>query len=228
MINNIKSMQYYQNIIYAHRPWMSKSHLQPQPPKGPGHGHAREMCIQSAIAIAKILVMYEARYTLRRIHTKAVAITSSAVLLLLFAAVTQYRSDERGNVGIAGHLSTCFRALDEFAISWPSASRAKDLLLRLQRRWEIRMRSSKGSFNLESGIMRPAKQQSTSFGLHGSSSKDGEAPHEESGPLEDINIDTDIDWMLTSDGKSPSDNRAADLYSLLSNPVTMHPERGSM
>lgn len=90
------------------------------------------------------------------------------------------------------------------------------------------MRSSKGSYNLESGIMGPAKQQSTSFGLHGSSSKDGEAPHEESGPLEDINIDTDIDWMLTSDGKSPSDNRAADLYSLLSNPVTMHPERGSM
>ncbi|BCS20232.1 uncharacterized protein APUU_20664S [Aspergillus puulaauensis] len=221
-------MQYYQNIIYAHRPWMSKSHLQPQPPKGPGHGHAREMCIQSAIAIAKVLVMYEARYTLRRIHTKTVAITSSAVLLLLFAAVTQYRSNEHGNVGIAGHLSTCFRALDEFAISWPSASRAKDLLLRLQRRWEIRMRSSKGSYNLENGLFRPAKQQSISVALDGPGSRDCEASHEGSGPLEDINIDTDIDWMLMSDGKSPSDNRAADLYSLLSNPVTIHPERGSI
>jgi hypothetical protein len=90
------------------------------------------------------------------------------------------------------------------------------------------MRSSKGSYNLESGILRPAKQQSTSIGLDGSSSKDCEISNERSGSLEDINIDTDIDWMLMSDGKPQSDNRAADLYSLLSNPVAMHPERGSV
>ncbi|KAL4912391.1 fungal-specific transcription factor domain-containing protein [Aspergillus aurantiobrunneus] len=221
-------MQYYQNIIYAHRPWMSKSHLQPQPPKGPGHGHARKMCIQSAIAIAKILVMYETRYTLRRIHTKAVAITSSAVLLLLFAAVTEYPSREPGRTGIAGHLSTCFRALDEFAISWPSASRAKDLLLRLQRRWEIRTRPRKGCYRVEGSILGPTEQSSSPMGLHGPTSKDHETSREEIGPHGDINIDTDIDWMLMPEGKSPSENRAADLYSLLSNPVTIHPERGSI
>ncbi|KAL4778593.1 fungal-specific transcription factor domain-containing protein [Aspergillus varians] len=221
-------MQYYQNIIYAHRPWMSKSHLQPQPPKGPGHGHAREMCIQSAIAIAQILVMYEARYTLRRIHTKAVTITSSAVLLLLFAAVTRYRSGEHENIGIAGHLSTCFRALDEFAISWPSASRAKDLLLRLQRRWEVRTRSSKGVYSSEDGSLGPASQSSASIELHGPTSKGYDISCEAPGPHEDIDIDTDIDWMLMSDGKLPSDNRAVDLYSLLSNPATIQLERGSI
>ncbi|KAF4465465.1 Transcription factor [Fusarium albosuccineum] len=41
-------MQYHQAIIYAHRPCMSKSYLQPQPPRGPGAGHARQMCMDSA------------------------------------------------------------------------------------------------------------------------------------------------------------------------------------
>ncbi|KAL4928755.1 transcription factor domain-containing protein [Aspergillus undulatus] len=231
-------MQYYQNIIYAHRPWMSKSHIQPQPPKGPGHAHAREMCIQSAIAIARILTMYETRYTLRRIHTKAVAITSSAVLLLLFAAVTQYRyqSDSRHGsgepyqgCGIGGHLSTCFRALDEFAISWPNASRAKDLLLMLQRRWEIRTRPRKKGYGFDGGIPRPMKE-STSIGTHGESTQfpEAQAPRVQPGQHEGLNIDIDIDWMLMPEGKSPSDSRAADLYSLLANPATMHPERGGV
>ncbi|RDW78831.1 uncharacterized protein DSM5745_05683 [Aspergillus mulundensis] len=221
-------MQYHQNIIYAHRPWMSKSHLQPQPPQGPGHGHAREMCIQAALAIARILAMYEARYTLRRVHTKAVAITSSAVLLLLFAAVTQYRPCSAGDKhgGIAGHLSTCFRALDEFAISWPSAARAKDLLLRLQRRWEIRTRSNKGGYGLGRAFSG-TEQPLGSAGLHGMNAQGFEAPCEHLEP-QDINIDTDIDWMLMPEGQSSSDNSAADLYSLLSNHVAMHPERGSI
>ncbi|KAL5343017.1 fungal-specific transcription factor domain-containing protein [Aspergillus crustosus] len=220
-------MQYYQNIIYAHRPWISKSHLQPQPPRGPGHRHAREMCIQSAIAIAKILTMYETRYTLRRIHTKAVAITSSAVLLLLFAAVTQYRSSEHEN--IAGHLSTCFRALDEFAISWVSASRAKDLLLRLQRRWEVRTRASRGrGYNSDEATFAAAKPVSTSIDLHGPNMEGYDTtPHEQEQP-QGLNIEADIDWMLMPDGQSPSENRAADLYSLLSQSAAIHPERGSL
>ncbi|KAL4950635.1 fungal-specific transcription factor domain-containing protein [Aspergillus filifer] len=238
-------MQYYQNIIYAHRPWMSKSHIQPSPPRGPGHSHAREMCIQSAIAIARILAMYENRFTLRRIHTKAVAITSSAVLLLLFAAVTGYKvpsgsggehggqrqQQQQGSTGtgtgIAGHLSTCFRALDEFAMSWPSASRAKDLLLRLQRRWEIRTRPKKRGYAL-------GKQGQVGLMGHPSHGM-GEDPKFFGAQVparqpDDINIDTDIDWMLLGmgDGKAGSDSRAADLYSLLANPATMHPERGSI
>ncbi|KAL4909505.1 hypothetical protein BDW74DRAFT_174707 [Aspergillus multicolor] len=226
-------MQYYQNIIYAHRPWMSKSHLQPQPQQGPGHGHAREMCIQAAIAIARILSMYEARYTLRRVHTKAVAIASSAVLLLLFAAVTQYRpcsgtsaGGDKQDVGIAEHLSTCFRALDEFAISWPCAARAKDLLLRLQRRWEIRTRSGKGRYGL--GRAFPGSGQPlASTGFQEMNTPGFEVSREDPEP-QDINIDTDIDWMLMRDGQTSSDNTAADLYSLLSNSVPMHPGRGSI
>ncbi|RHZ61380.1 hypothetical protein CDV55_101702 [Aspergillus turcosus] len=109
------------------QPWISKSQLQPQPPRGPGYTHARKMCIQSAIAISKILNMYEARYTLRRINVQAVSITSSAILFLLFAAVSNYPTHSRGNISL--YLTTCFRALDEFTLSWKSAQRAKDLLV---------------------------------------------------------------------------------------------------
>ncbi|KAL2840797.1 hypothetical protein BJY01DRAFT_257277 [Aspergillus pseudoustus] len=215
-------MQYYQNMIYAHRPWMSKSHLQPQPPKGPGHRHAREMCIQSAICIARVLVMYEARYTLRRIHTKAVAITSSAVLLLLFAAVAQYSN---GQDDIPRHLSTCFRALDEFALSWPTASRARDLLLRLQRRWEVRTRSSKKKIKRQNMNISTTKQTPASIESHGPSLRGHDpSPGQQTEQYCDINIDTDIDWMLMPDKQCRPDNHAADLYSLLSNPA-MHPER---
>ncbi|KAL3487352.1 fungal-specific transcription factor domain-containing protein [Aspergillus germanicus] len=210
-------MQYYQNMIYAHRPWMSKSHLQPQPPRGPGHRHAREMCIQSAICIARILEMYEARYTLRRIHTKAVAVTSSAVLLLLFAAVAQYSN---GRDDILAHLSTCFRALDEFTISWPSATRAKDLLLRLQRRWEIRTRSNKKKPKQHNAAFPPTKPSPSSIELNGPSSRSHDSPTDhQTEPHGDISIDADIDWMLMPDEKCQSDNHAADLYSLLSNPA---------
>ncbi|KAL4819520.1 fungal-specific transcription factor domain-containing protein [Aspergillus spinulosporus] len=222
-------MQYYQNMIYAHRPWMSKSNLQPQPPQGPGYGHAREMCIQSALAIARILVMYECRYTLRRIHTKAVAITSSAVLLLLFAAVTQYcpcNGDVGGKHGgsgdgIAKHLSTCFRALDEFAISWPSAARAKDLLLRLQRRWEIRTRSTQERRDGPKGSFAGNQQSSASVELHGTVNKTF-GPSGKNPEPQVINVDVDTDWMLMPDGQSPLNNRSSELYSLLSNPGTMN------
>lgn len=45
-------------MIHAHRPWMSKTLTQPQPKKGLGYGHAREMCIRSAVSIGKLLFVH--------------------------------------------------------------------------------------------------------------------------------------------------------------------------
>lgn len=170
--------------------------------------------------------MYECRYTLRRIHTKAVAITSSAVLLLLFAAVTQYRpcngdvGIKHGGIGdgIAKHLSTCFRALDEFSISWPSAARAKDLLLRLQRRWEIRTRSTQGRRDGTEGSFAEF-EQSSAYELHGLISKTS-GPSSKNPEPQAINVDVDTDWMLMPDRQYSLNSRSSELYSLLSNPAT--------
>lgn len=185
-------MQYHQSIIYAHRPWISKSHhgLQPQPPKGPGYTHAREMCIQSAIAISKILYMYETRYTLRRINVQAVSITSSVILFLLFATLLNipYSNSQSD---IAFYLTTCFRALDEFAICWKSAHRARDLLVGLRRQWDLRTRSKQPRRDDEV-VYVPQKRSKTSSGPH------GVAPvsHDEA-----LQIEFDLDFMLGTEAE---------------------------
>lgn len=179
---------------------MSKSYLQPQPPKGPGYLHAREMCIQSAISIAKILVLYETRYTLRRINVKAVSITSSAILFLLFAAVCKYPSQSHHD--IAAFLSTCFRALDEFSLSWQSARRAKDLLVGLQQQWEIRTRSSKILRRPNQIMFSPHKRPRMSNHLDTTISVDQEGfPVARHNMRNDFDIDADLDWMLMADAQ---------------------------
>lgn len=156
-------MQYHQNIIYAHRPWISKRQLQPEPPKGPGYIHAREMCINSAIAISRLLNTYESQYTLRRISVQAVSITSSAILFLLFAEFSNIPSYPLGDISF--HLTTCFRALEEFSTCWKSARRASDLLIGLQRQWDLRKRSNGVPNRANEISLIPRKRVKTSNGL---------------------------------------------------------------
>jgi hypothetical protein len=132
------SMHYHSAIIHAHRPWMSKESLQFQPPKGPGSSHARKMCVESATAIAKLLRIYESHYTFRRMNIQAVAITCSAALMLIFASILR-RGDGDAD-GTVPHLNVCFRALEEFGVSWESAKRAQNFLLHMQGIWESRIR----------------------------------------------------------------------------------------
>lgn len=136
-------MQYYQAVIHTHRPWMSKGYIQPQPPQGPGYIHARKMCIESAFAIAKLLHLYEMKYTFRRMNIQAVAITCSSALMLIFATMSNRRLQE--DCETSTHLSVCFRALEEFGLSWESAKRAQTFLISLQRLWEGQVHSSHSS-----------------------------------------------------------------------------------
>ena len=196
-------MHYYQCLIYAHRPWMSRTFIQPQPPQGPGPAHDRKMCIDAAISIAKLLQAYESRYTFRRMNIQGPAITCSAALLLIFASISHIGRSQGLNV--APHLSVCFRALDEFGQSWESAKRAKDFLTRLQRQWELKARSRRSN----SSRKRPLT--STGFdsdqdGLHSTwqlppqrpiqdtQKQQGQAQGSDDGL--GMDFDMDYDWML--------------------------------
>lgn len=191
-------MQYHQNIIYAHRPWISKSHLQLQPPKGPGWTHAREMCIQSAIAISKILKMYEYRYTLRRINVQAISITSSAILFLLFASFSSGPS--RSGDDIPRYLTTCFRALDEFAICWKSAHRARDILVGLQHQWDLRARlGSNGQPRQFDDVFYPRKRSKTSNESH-------DMMHVSQFNDQDLQRDFDLDCVLGTEAAALGHN----------------------
>lgn len=131
-------MQYYQNVIQSHRPWMSSSYIQPQPPQGPGYMHAQRMCIKSATAIARLIQIYEMQYSLKRVNFQSVAIIFSSAIILIFASVSRRR--RKKTTETATHLSVCFRALEELSASWECAKRARDILLLLQRKWELRSR----------------------------------------------------------------------------------------
>lgn len=199
-------MQFYQSLIYAHRPWMSRTHSQPQQAKGPGADQARKVCMDSASAIARLLRLYEERWTLRRINIQAVAITFSAALLLVFATVSRYQREREDE--ILADLSACLRALDELSPSWDTARRARDFLIRLQRHWERQARSSAKALGRDDaasargGFISSRKRQRMSF-----RSADEEWPVRDttsslgSDYLADSSeavsgMDLDFDWML--------------------------------
>ncbi|KAF2012999.1 hypothetical protein BU24DRAFT_494892 [Aaosphaeria arxii CBS 175.79] len=162
-------MQYHQNLIHAHRPWMSKSYVQPSPPQGPGHSHARQVCVSSAVAIAKLLSLYESHWTLRRMNIQGVSITCSAALLLTFAGISRYQGHSTETTAM--HLSVCFRALDEFGPSWESAKRAREYLVRLQREWKNRARLSHPLPTQQNPAAFRGLHQGSSFMAHGASSR---------------------------------------------------------
>ncbi|KAI9925584.1 hypothetical protein MW887_005966 [Aspergillus wentii] len=133
-------MQYHQLIIHCHRPYISRHHIQPQPPQGPGSSHARMMCIESAIAIAKTLTLYERHYSFRRANFQTVSFIFSAALILIFAIVPA-RGQHEHDRELVAHLSTCFRALDEMGSQFENARRTSAFLNTLQREWQTRRRS---------------------------------------------------------------------------------------
>ncbi|EEA28237.1 hypothetical protein TMatcc_003440 [Talaromyces marneffei ATCC 18224] len=144
-------MQYYQIVIFFHRPWVSKSYIQPQNPKqGPGHQHARRTCAESATAIARLLRLYEKYYTFRRINNQVVAIIFTAALMLIFVTISmstqdtgRLRADDKSRqADMVAHLNVCFRALDELGQSFENAKRTRDFLVSLQRRWQNHMRKT--------------------------------------------------------------------------------------
>lgn len=147
-------MQYHQIVIFFHRPWVSKSYIQPQNPKqGPGYIHARKTCIDSATAVARLLTLYEKHYTFRRMNNQVVAIVFTAALMLIFVTISMSSQssgrpesdDQQHQATMVAHLNVCFRALDELGQSFENAKRTRDFLVSLQRRWQNHMRKSGSS-----------------------------------------------------------------------------------
>ncbi|KAL4974985.1 fungal-specific transcription factor domain-containing protein [Aspergillus desertorum] len=144
-------LQYHQIVIFTHRPWVSKSYIQPRAPRqGPGYHHARKMCIESSIATARLLHIYEKHYTFRRMNNQVVSMIFSAALILLYVTIsttplasrTGLEQFDGSSSEMTAYLNLCFRALDELGQSFENAKRTRDFLVALQRRWQARMRRS--------------------------------------------------------------------------------------
>ncbi|CEN59886.1 hypothetical protein ASPCAL02327 [Aspergillus calidoustus] len=160
-------LQYHQIVIFTHRPWVSKSYIQPRSPRqGPGYHHARKMCIESSIAIARILHIYEKHYTFRRMNNQVVSMIFSAALILLYVTISTTPLSSRTGLELGdsrtemvAYLNLCFRALDDLGQSFENAKRTRDFLVSLQRRWQARMQRS-GAMKRQMSSHRPPQLQS--------------------------------------------------------------------
>ncbi|KAF4222131.1 hypothetical protein CNMCM5878_006726 [Aspergillus fumigatiaffinis] len=138
----ILHMQYHQFMIHCHRPYISKHYIQPQPPQGPGSSHARKMCIESAVAIVKALIIYERLYGFRKANVQMVSFTFSAALILIFITIpSQARKPDKEHTSCLG---TCFWALDEMGCCFENAKRTSTFLCTLQQQWHKRKRAVTG------------------------------------------------------------------------------------
>ncbi|EKG19267.1 Transcription factor fungi [Macrophomina phaseolina MS6] len=148
-------MLYHQMMIYIHRPYVSKTYIQPMPPQGPGPAHALQMVIESSTAIVDLLRLYEQRYTFRRMNIHAVSIIFTTSLILIFIICSKQRgttpplsgtgssnADARKGLNntpaenAIAQLSVCFRALEDLTQSYDSARRTREFLVALQQRWQ--------------------------------------------------------------------------------------------
>ncbi|RDH29020.1 fungal-specific transcription factor domain-domain-containing protein [Aspergillus welwitschiae] len=128
-------MQYYQFMIHCHKPYISRRHIQPQPPQGPGSGHARRMCIESAVAIVQLLDLYEKSYGFDKSSIQMVSFVFSAALILIFNTIPAKTTSQDQHLVI--HLSTCFRALDRMASCFENARRTSVFLGTLRQQWQV-------------------------------------------------------------------------------------------
>ncbi|KAK8216568.1 putative fungal-specific transcription factor [Phyllosticta capitalensis] len=153
-------MLYHQFIIYIHRPYVSRTYIQPSPPQGPGHMHAQQMCIESATAIVELLRLYEERYTFRRMNIQAVSIIFTTSLILIFLICSKQRgspppvtasspSTANATENAVAYLSVCFRALEDLTQSYDSARRTREFLVALQQRWQKQARNHGGKRHLK-------------------------------------------------------------------------------
>lgn len=166
------------------------------------------MCMDSASSIAKFLQLYEIRYPLRRMAVHAVGIVCSAALLLLFQNITNY--PEADTEIVKYNLSTCFRALEQFELSWESAKRARDFLLLLQRQWELRSRDARAGRRQEAAPEYQPRKRARTFDVPETQASDGtvELPPDQlvqpsmlsgerqsAGDFIDMENEQDLDWI---------------------------------
>lgn len=155
--------------------------------------------MESAIAVSKLLRLYEDRFTLRRMNIYGVSITFSAALILVFALVMPIETGSEEET--LSHLSVCFRALDELSLAWENAKRTRDFLVKLQRHWEVQSRSAVRRESLSQSDSSGTRKRRRDFAGAGEEDMSARMPQNPAilDADNDAIVDFDIDWMLGTD-----------------------------
>ncbi|KPI36587.1 Nitrogen assimilation transcription factor nit-4 [Cyphellophora attinorum] len=127
---------YHESIILLHRPLITP--LDNVAGASPADKDAAEtslnMCLESADAICKIIVLYRNRYGLKRLHHQMVHAAMTAALIHIFQLCST-PSGQREDQKAQASFLTCVQALGEMGQTFKSASRALDVVTSLRRSW---------------------------------------------------------------------------------------------
>jgi hypothetical protein len=127
-------MQFYETMIFLHRPFLSSPWLdQSNSRENNKSEDSGKICEDSATMICALVSMYRQQWNLRRIHAQAVAIILAAGLIHTHNCCIY--SSQKG-VDARKQLSICVQALGEMS-HFNLSTRALEILISLRRDWQM-------------------------------------------------------------------------------------------
>lgn len=136
-------MQYHHFMIHIYRPFISVAN------GAMDHRTVRTVCVESAIAISRLIEIYDSHYSLRHMNIEAVSIVFSATIMLVFATVSNV--SDGSSMELTEHLNRCSQALVELGATFRNAGRTLDILLTIKRQWQAKLLVSAGAERRSSG-----------------------------------------------------------------------------
>jgi hypothetical protein len=145
-------MQYYQFLIYVHRPFISR-----QSQDCFHYIQALHACISAAVNIASLLRIYSTTYSVRYVNVEVVSVIFSAAIIFIFVSVSELVDDDRTEI-VAG-LETCCKGLAELGRVFHNATRTLEVLLDIKRKWQAQVVASIGTKRRISAILQANQTQ---------------------------------------------------------------------
>ncbi|KFY09392.1 hypothetical protein V491_08223 [Pseudogymnoascus sp. VKM F-3775] len=128
-------MQFYTISILLHRPFFSRTLKEPN---FSGSNHPRNICINAAQSIVKLLRIYRKQHTLRRPNVHIVHLIFTASLICIYNA---YSSRGAAVTKCMNDLQFCCQALGEMGEAWGNATRALEVIICIKRDWFSKIRN---------------------------------------------------------------------------------------
>jgi hypothetical protein len=123
-------MLYHTAVLLLFRPFLNM-----EPPKGRSKQTPRDLCLNAALDIIRLLELYRARFTLRTCTNLFSHLVLSAGTILVLEAGSA--NCEKRLVAAEG-LQTCIKDLDGMGARWASANRAARSLRALMRKHRVK------------------------------------------------------------------------------------------
>ncbi|KFY97712.1 hypothetical protein V498_01908 [Pseudogymnoascus sp. VKM F-4517 (FW-2822)] len=131
-------MQFYTISILLHRPFFSRALKEPKFSDGQLSNHPRNICINAAQSIVKLLRIYRKQHTLRRPNVHIVHLIFTASLICIYNA---YSSRGAAVTKCLNDLQFCCQALGEMGEAWGNATRALEVIICIKRDWFSKIRN---------------------------------------------------------------------------------------